>query len=202
MPPAADTGRDPLHQALIDLCYERGFEEVTVAELCDRAGVERAAFAARFRGLEDCFFEVYAAEFARYRRKVETALGGLEPWRDRLRATAYALLRFLAEDERVTHFTVVEVRRSERAVLLMGRGIEELIDLLDEGRTEPGAPAGLTRATAEAVAGGLFNRLYLAVGRGQAFHEDEVVRQAMYVAVLPYLGAQAAAEELHLSAPG
>jgi AcrR family transcriptional regulator len=196
-------GRDPLHEALIDLCFERGFHSLTEADLCHRAGVSTEQFRARCGNLEDCFYEAYAAEFARYRREAAEARDGLADWRSRLRATAYALLRFLADDERVTHFTVVEVRRAgERSALLIGEGIEELIDLLDEGRSQPHAPADLTRATAESVAGGLFNQLYLAVARGAGpTDESEIVPQAMYTAVLPYLGVQAAMEELSISPP-
>jgi AcrR family transcriptional regulator len=195
-PPPA---RDRLQQAMIDLSYERGVEEVTIEMICARAGAGRADFDSRFDDLEDCFHATYAAEFGRYRRLAEAARAGLESWRDRLRATAYALLGYLSEDERVTHFTVVEVRRGgERVQLLLAEGIEELIDLLDEGRAEPGAPASLTRATAESVAGGLFNQLYLAVAQGAPPLQSDVVPEAMYTAVLPYLGVAVAAEELEL----
>jgi AcrR family transcriptional regulator len=194
--------RDPLHWALIELCFERGLDGITVGMLCRRAGTERSAFEDRYTDIEDCFFAAYSAEFSRYRAQAEAARAGIESWRDRLRATAHALLGFLAEDERVTHFTVVEVRRAgERCAILIGQGIEELIDLLDEGRKEPGVSATVTRATAESVAGGLFNQLYLAVGHGQKPEESEVVPQAMYAAVLPYLGPEAAAEELEISPP-
>jgi AcrR family transcriptional regulator len=171
--------------------------------LCERAGVSPAEFHASHADLEDCFFAVYSAEFRRYRRAAEAARAdGGASWRERLRATAYALFRFLAEDERVTHLTVVEVRRAgDRSALLIGEGIEELIDLLDEGRHEPGAPANLTRATAESVAGGLFNRIYVSFGRGEKPDEAGVVPQAMYAAVLPYLGAQAAMAELEIPPP-
>ena len=195
--------REPLHEALIDLCFERGLHSFTEADLCRRAGVSIEQFRSRYETLEDCFYEAYSTEFARYRREAADARDGLGDWRSRLRATAYALLRFLVEDERVTHFTVVEVRRAgDRSALLIGEGIEELIDLLDEGRSQPQAPADLTRATAESVAGGLFNQLYLAVARGAGpTDESEIVPQAMYTAVLPYLGVQVAMEELSIPPP-
>jgi AcrR family transcriptional regulator len=175
---------------------------VSVEALCDRAGVERSRFDSRYAGIEDCFFDAYSVEFNRYRRQAEAARDGLGAWRDRLRATAYALLRFLAEDERVTHFTVVEVRRAgERSALLIGEGIQELIDLLDEGRDQPGAAEGLTRATAESLAGGLFNQLYLAVAQGGSPQESQIGREAMYVVVEPYLGLEAAREELAIDPP-
>ena len=169
--------------------------------LCDRAGIDRTEFDARYEDLDACLYEAYAAEFGRYRREAEEARRKFTEWRERLRATAYVLLRFLSEDERLTHFTVVEARRSASTSILMGEGIGEIIDLLDEGRDQPGAPSNLTRATAESVAGGLFNQLYLAVGHENRLLESEVVPQAMYTAVLPYLGTQAAMEELEISPP-
>jgi AcrR family transcriptional regulator len=194
--------RDPVHQALIDLCFEHGFDLVTVPMLCERVGIERGEFEARFGTLEDLFFDTYASEFGRYRREAEAGRREYSEWRDRLRVTAYILHRFLTEDERLTHFTVIEVRRvGGRSALLMGEGIEEIIDLLDEGRGEPGAPPGLTRATAESVAGGLFNQLYLVVGRENRALASEVIPQAMYTSVLPYLGVARAMEELEIPPP-
>ena len=199
--PDPSSSRDSLHWALIDLCFEHGFDQVTVPMLCSRADLDPAEFEARYRDLDECFHAAYAAEFGRYRREAEEATGKFDEWRERLRATAYVLLRFLSEDERLTHFTVVEARRSASTSILMGEGIEEIIDLLDEGRDQPGAPATLTRATAESVAGGLFNQLYLAVGHENRLLESEVVPQAMYTAVLPYLGTQAAMQELEIRPP-
>jgi AcrR family transcriptional regulator len=194
--------RRRLHHALIDLCFERGLADIDVDVLCARAAVSRPDFDSLYADLEDCFFAVYSAEFERYARQIEAARAGSEAWRDRLRATAYGLLRYLSEDRRLTHFTVVEVRRAgERCARLMGSGIEALTDLLDEGRLEPGAPAGLTRATASSLAGGLFNQLYLAVGDAEYAAEAEIVPGAMYTAVLPYLGPAAAAQELSIPPP-
>ncbi len=195
--------RPRLHQALIDLCFERGFAQVTVADLCCRTGIERAEFERRYADLDDCFFEAYEVEVRRFTRLMAAAGAGQGAWRDRLRATAYALLSFLSEDERLTNFVAVEVRAaSERAQLLFGQGIEPLFDLIDEGRDEPGAPPSLTRSTAEQVGGGIFNQIYGALGQGRSLAPgSRIIPELMYAAVLPYLGADAAREELTLGPP-
>jgi hypothetical protein len=104
-------------------------------------------------------------------------------WRDRLRAATYALHRrcrthpaFPAEEE-----------------------IEELVDLIDEGRAGPEAPASLTRVTAEALGGAIVYELCRA--RRASPPESELVPSLMYVAVLPYVGARAADEELRIPPP-
>ena len=41
--------RDRLSRALIDLCFERGYAELTVEDLCRRAGLQRVDYRARLR---------------------------------------------------------------------------------------------------------------------------------------------------------
>jgi AcrR family transcriptional regulator len=205
-PPSRVSATDavsPFRSALIDLCFERGFGAFTVEALCRRAGVDRATFRRRYTNLEDCFFEVCRGELRRYRRRAATARAGLSEWRARLRVTTYTLYRFLAEDERRRRFTLVDARAAgERSELLLEEEIEVLLDLLDEGRDEPSAPPRLTRATAESLAGGIFNELYLAAAhRGPLPREAELVPEIMFSAVLPYLGPAAAAEELEVPPP-
>jgi AcrR family transcriptional regulator len=195
----------PFRTALIDLCFERGFAAVTVEALCQRADLDRPAFDYRYADLEDCFVQICRRELGRYRRLAAAARAGLGDWRARLRATAYALYRYLDEDERLRRFTIVEVRAAgERPALLIDEEIEQLSDLIDEGRAEPTAPPTLTRATAESLGGGIFNQIYVAAGHPGPMpceEEEEEVPEMMYSAVLPYLGAARAAEELEIPPP-
>ena len=173
--------------------------------LCDRAGIEHGpSSTARYESLEDCFYEAYAAEFARYRRAgrgrraTASPSGATACGRPPTPCSAFSPRTSASPTSRV-----VEVRRAgERSALLIGEGIEELIDLLDEGRAQPGAPADLTRATAESVAGRpLQPALPGGCPRRRAARESEIVPQAMYTAVLPYLGVQVAMEELSIPPP-
>ncbi len=107
----------------------------------------------------------------------------IDDWRTRVRSAVYALYR-------------------RRAALPIGSGFEELADLIDEGRAEPSAPPTLTRATASALAGAIFHELCLDAGRHEALpSESDLVPMLMYSAVLPYAGADSAAEELRIPPP-
>lgn len=191
-----------VHAALIDLCFERGFAAVTVEDLCRRAEVDRSYFDAEWSGLEDCFCTVYGVERERIMGTLADACEGIEDWRVRVRAAAYATLRVLTEDERVTNFVIAEVRSAgERAQRMVGEAIESLFDLLDEGRLERGAgAAAISRDTAVAVGGGIFNQIWLAVGRGEPITEEAVPRM-LHAVILPYLGPEAAMEELQAAPP-
>lgn len=198
--------RERIGKALIDLCFERGFAQVTAEGLCARAEVDRPVFDAQYADLEDCFCQTLEAErddfFAYLDRTV--ALTGSERWADRVRAVAYGLLHYLRADRARTHFLTVELNQAgERATLIWTETIlKPLVDLIDEGRREPGAPTSLTRATAEQVGGGIFAQIYAATGGGERHLPDPpIVPELMYAVVLPYLGSVAAAEELTAPPP-
>lgn len=126
------------------------------------------------------------------------------PWRDRVRTALYALHRFLAADERAAALLLAELAgaAADADPPVAERWTEYLFDLIDEGREEPTAPAGLRRMTAEALGGGICTRLYAAVVRdGRLPDEAEIVPELMYCVVLPYRGRDAAREELEISPP-
>lgn len=194
--------RAPIHDALIDLCVERGFGEVSVEDLCRRTGVGRAEFEASYDGLGDCFTRCFEAELERFHQRLDPIRKGDAPWRERVRNTGYELYELFREDERATRFLVFEVRTGgEAALRLFGSEIEEMVDLIDEGRKCLENPGSLSRSTAEQIAGGYFVQLYAVVLRGPLPPVEEMIPQLMYSAVLPYLGEEAAAEELAMAAP-
>jgi AcrR family transcriptional regulator len=196
--------RAQVDRALIDLCFESGFTGLSVEALCRRAGLDRTAFDRQYTDLEDCFCQMLESERDRFFAYLDRALIGQQRWVDRLRAVAYALLRYLRADERRTHVLTIELYRvGERATLIWSETIaKRLFGLIDEGRFELADPDSLTVTTAVSVGGGIFNQLYPAVGRGSSLPaESEIVPQMMYAAVLPYLGAAAAARELSIPPP-
>lgn len=196
--------RARLHDALLELCFERGFTRIDLDALLRRAGVDHTAFAREFADLEACFLGVFAAEVRRYRRQaalLAPASGG--GWREQVRARVYSLYRFLNADERRARFIIVDSRAAgERTLLFADQLIEELFDLIDGGRRELADPHLLTRATAESIGGGIFNQLYALLGRAATLPpEAEIVPQLLYSIVLPYLGPVAAREELTTPPP-
>jgi AcrR family transcriptional regulator len=194
--------KERIGEALVDLCYERGYQTISLPQLLDRAELAEASFRRHFFDLDDCLFQVHAVAMQRYHDRIHQARAGISCWRERLRASAYALARLVAEDEKLAHFAVVEGRRAgERSQLLLWEAIQDMCDLLDEGRYELDDPESLTRATAESIIGGIFDHLCREVSRRHVVPADEIVPQMMYSMLLPYLGAEAAEEELHSPPP-
>jgi hypothetical protein len=134
--------------------------------------------------------------------RVERAVATQPCWRERIRVTGYVLLEFLREDERVTHLSVIETRRvGGRPEQLLTEAIERLVDLLDEGRAELPDPESLSRATAQALGARIFELICIAVEQDRLTQGEDMIRLLIYEAVRPYLGPDAAAQELNLPRP-
>jgi AcrR family transcriptional regulator len=201
-PPAPPEEREHITEAMLDLSFERGYRNIDLPMLLERAGLDEAAFHRHFEDLEDCFCAVYQEARDGFLARVKDAIADLDSWRDRIRATAYLFLEFFREDERVTYLSVVDVRTAgERPQRLFSEAFTYLMDLLDEGRGELADPDSMSHATAEAVGGGIFGQMYSAVDRGSLDLGEDAIPKLMYAAVLPYLGPDAAAEELDIPPP-
>jgi AcrR family transcriptional regulator len=189
--------RRRIEAAIVDLCFEHGYRETTLEMLLDRAEVGRDAFESHFADLEDCFCQVYEGMRDDLMTRVAASFEHEPTWRDSLRAAAYTMVDWTAEDEKRTKFTVIEVRRAgERAMLLMGQAFEELFDLIDRGRGERSLPGEISRTTAEGIGGTIFTQMYAAYEQGSIEAVRGKIPEMMYMAVRPYLGEEVAAEEL------
>jgi AcrR family transcriptional regulator len=191
-----------LREALLDLCVERGYADLRVEDVLARAGVDAAEFHRRYTDLDAYFTAVLGQAYGEFFERAQEAVAGKADWRDRMRATAYALLRFLRADERVARLAAVEAQHGgEGALRLFVETFNRLVDLIDEASAEAGGPDSPSRATAIGVGGVLFTRLQEAVAEGELGLGEEEIPQLMYAAVFPYFGAEAADEELRIPPP-
>lgn len=189
-----------LRDGLLGLNSERSLLELELPVLLERAGVSEADFRAEFSDLEDCLCSVYRVERDRILAEIAAASEPYSAWRDRVRATAYALWRAVSEDLRLTHFIFVDGRDTgERVKLEVEVAMNVIFDLLDEGRAEPGSHA-TSRATAESIGGSIWNQIAAAVSSGEPMAE-RVVKYMMYAVVMPYLGVEIAEQELEIEPP-
>lgn len=191
-----------LREALLDLCAERGYPNLELPVLLERAGLDQEAFERHYENLDACFSAVLAEVYEEFFDSAQKAVAGERGWRDRMRATAYALLRFLRRDERVARLAAVDAQNAGEAA--QGAFLDtfnRLVDLIDEGSAEASGPDSPSRATALGVGGVVFARIQQAVAEGELGLGEEEIPELMYAAVFPYLGAEAAAEELRIPPP-
>lgn len=147
--------------------------------------------------------EVVRAGTAELFRRLGAAVATEEEWASQLRAVAYALRDFLREDEPRARAMMLEAPHgSAETREIRQRGIEGLVALIDQGRQELEDPEAIPRSAAEIAAGAIYNRIHIGVEAGPSSLDDEMVRELMYTAVMPYLGIEAALAELEAREPG
>src|SRR4051812_30403753 len=189
-------------EALLDLCAERGYKKLKLKDLLERTGMSKAEFGRHYSDLDGCFAAVLGEIYDEFFGRAQAAVEGLVGWRDRMRATAYALLRFLRADERVARLAAVEVQWAGKdSQRLFQETFGRLVELIDEGSEEADGPNSPGLATAIGVGGVVFSRVQEAVSKGELDLGEDEIPELMYAAVFPYLGAEAADEELRIPPP-
>jgi len=194
--------RDRIAEAMIDVACERGYKSTTVAAVVDRAGLDSAVFERHFNGKDECFLWIFDREARRFNEVVLPAHRRGADWRDGLRSGAYEAARFIRDNPREAHFgTVVLFEAGDLAQAHRDALLQQHVELIDSGRQELDDPDSVTRATAEWVIGSVYGLLAKEFVAGDPKDPLAMVPQLMYMAVRPYLGHEAAREELNIPPP-
>jgi AcrR family transcriptional regulator len=188
--------------AMVELVAEQGYKATTVKQLLERAGVRQAAFRRLFAGKRACFLETYEELSERFGEHVFAAFEGEREWRDGLRAAAYAAAAWIGEHPREARYAVIETMAAgEFAVERREATLRRFVDLVDAGRRQLDQPDSVSRAMAEGVVGGIVGMLTKNLRRDARVRAEDFVPDLMFLAVRPYLGHEAAREELSIPPP-
>jgi AcrR family transcriptional regulator len=192
-----DPVRKRIATAMVELAAEHGLDATTVAMVCERAAVGRAGFDRNFSGKEDCFLKVHGEIALEFCQRAGTAYAGPRAWHDRIWAGAWAAMRFLQDDPVRARFLVVAVNGAGgRAQARRDRVLQGLADMIDAGRGELEEPESVSRSTAEMVTGAIYGTILTKVSGGAIERGEEFLSELVYMAMMPYLGARAAEDEL------
>jgi AcrR family transcriptional regulator len=200
---AASPERARIREAMMETVVESGHDGATAAAVSERAGVDLATFERHFSDVADCRMQIYLANLAEYDRTVSPVAAAPAPWRDRMRAVAYATARYIRDRPLETRFDMVQMLvGGELAAAHRDHYVKWLVDLIDAGRQELDDPDSIGRGVAEGVFGSIHESIArdLQAGAGTRAAED-FVPDLMYIAVRPYLGHEAAREELTIPPP-
>lgn len=194
---AGDPVRGQISRAMVELAGERGLGPTTVAMICERAAVGRAAFERSFGGKEDCFVQVHEEIARELCGSVRTAYEGRRAWHDRIWAAALAAMRFLRADALRARFLLVAVDGAgTRAQACRDRFLGGLAELIDAGRAELDESDLATHSTAEMVTGAIYGSLTTQIRAGAIERGEDFLPELVYLATMPYLGVRAAEDDL------
>jgi len=185
-------------QGMLEAVGTQGYERTTVQDAIAAAGVYRQAFYDSFQGKEDCYLQALEAGSAWIELAMREAATGETTWRGQLRGALTGLLRFLDRQPAMGRALFVEVHAAgPLAVQKRTEAMERAAVAMDLAREESdnGAPA----ISAEAVAAGILAVLHSRLAANQTSGFSRLLPELMYLAVLPYFGADVASVEMRLS---
>jgi AcrR family transcriptional regulator len=182
---------------MLEAVGEHGYEQTTVQAAITNAGLYRQAFYDNFEDKEDCYLQALDAGSAWIELAMRQAAADESTWRGRLRSALGGLLSYLDQQPEVGRALLVEVHAAgAAAVEKRTEAMERAAEMIDLARAESenAAPA----ISAEAVVAGILAVLHtrLAARRTESF--APLLPELMYLAVLPYFGADAAATEMRV----
>jgi AcrR family transcriptional regulator len=110
------TQRERMLDAVIDTVAEKGFAEMTVADVVARAGVSRRTFYEQFTDKLDCFLAAYEERAAELERVVAAAVAAAAPG-ERLRAGLQTYLEHLAANPTAARVLTIDIYGAGPAAL-------------------------------------------------------------------------------------
>ena len=195
MAPDPDSIR--IREALVELIAEHGLEATSLPMVAERAGLSSAELDRRYRTFQDCLDDAWEQISTDFMKGLGASNAGPAPWRDRLRASAYFVLRYFQQDVARANFFAISMRSGrDLTQARIYRIIELGVELVDGARQELPDPESVPRSRAEGVVGAIHEAVLAAARKGDPQLGAELLPQLMYIAVMPYLGLDAAQEEL------
>lgn len=194
--------RSRIRAAVRSLVLAEGCDGLTMEKIAERAGLAEEELQRHCGSPEECLLDTYLSFTLEFDRQVFAAFEDGDGWRPALRAAAYAAARFIEENPREMRFAAIGLLEGGPMIQAhRARHLQRLADLIDRGRQELDDPTSLGRSVAEAAIGSINALLVKELQSSCEKRAADYVPEMMYVAVRPYLGHEAAREELTLPRP-
>jgi AcrR family transcriptional regulator len=185
--------RERIFDAIANLTAARGYPALGLDEVATEAAVSLQTFYAHFAGKEEAFIATYETGHARSMAVVNQTLARQTSWIGAVRAGAAALLELLACEPSYAHLACVDVMIAYPHMAQRAHEANDFYAGLLDLRTAPDAPSLLPApVVGEAIVGGVFELLHDYVLRGQSRQLPELADHVVYIALAPFMGAEAA----------
>jgi AcrR family transcriptional regulator len=186
--------RERILDALALLSLEKGYPNIKVDEIAQRASVSLEAFYEHFTDKQDAFLVAYEIGHGKSLALVEQAADSATDWPRSVRAAITTLLEFLSSEPAFAHMALVDAliatpRTADRA----NKGILRYCELLAPGFEETTGSERPPELTIEAIAGGIFELCLAYTAQGHTQQLTELTPYVVYLALAPFIGAEDAA---------
>jgi len=176
--------RSRLILAMVAAATERGYAEVTVADVVRHAHVSKRTFYEHFPDKESCFLAAYLAVAAELLARIATAAAQETHVEERIVVGARAYFSALEERPQLTRTFLSDIHAAGPKALELRRRIHQqfadtLRHLVDSERVHLPNVRPLSREMATAIVGGINELILLAIEEGRAERLNEVADAAI-----------------------
>jgi len=196
---AVRSERERMLEAMVRVAAAKGYEATTAADVVEAAGVSRETFESTFVGKEGCFLEAYDAVIDVLVAHVSTAFESTvgQPWPDRIIAALRALVDLLATEHDIARMAMVEVTAVGEDARIRYRGaLGRFTYFLEEGRSASSQGDELPADTARFAIGGATSMIFDEIRAGRGPELRRVLPDLVFAVLMPYLGPEAAEDEM------
>jgi AcrR family transcriptional regulator len=189
--------RNRLLAATLVALQEVGYQQLTVAHIIRHARVSRKTFYDAFDDRESCVLAVFKEAVDHTSAVAREGYSSESSWRECTRAALTRLLMFMDAEPALARLCVVDTVAGGDAVVKYRRArLEDIVRVIDRGRdVSPDPPHDVA---SEAVLGAVLAVLHNRIVAGDTQQPLlTLLGPLMSMIVLPFLGARAAAAELH-----
>jgi AcrR family transcriptional regulator len=182
----------------------KGYPATTIADIVAAAGTSRGVFYGQFQNKQEAFLAAQTVALQQGLTIASAAFFTGRGWPEQVWNGLDALFGYLAGVPDLTHLMLIEPYSAGRAA--MDRIVDTMRTLslfLEEGYHRGSRAERLPRTCSDAIAGAIHELLYDAAERDRVRELRELLPQAVYVALGPFLGpvaARKAVDELALAA--
>jgi AcrR family transcriptional regulator len=191
--------------AMVRVAAVEGYEATTLEEVLEAASVGRDAFDRMFPSKEACFLEAYDGIIDVLVTHVSAAFESTvgQPWPDRVYAALRALVDLLSREAAIAHMAMVEITAvGEDARIRYRAALGRFTYFLEEGRTFSPRGEELPADTASFAIGGATSMIFDEVRAGRGDELQRLLPDLIYAVLMPYIGGEAAEEEMRRVARG
>ena len=197
--------RERLLEAMLRVSAAKGYEATTVADVVEVAGLSRETFDEMFEDKAACFLEAYDAVFDVLVAHVGSAFEGTagDPWPERIAAALTALVELLAVEAGIARMAMVEVTAAgDEARARYRAALARFTPFLEEGREYSQQGEDLPADTARFAIGGATSMIFDEIRAGRGPELKRILPDLVFAVLMPYLGPEAAEDEMRRVARG
>jgi AcrR family transcriptional regulator len=191
------TPRERLIASAVELVSERGFEEVSGADIAERAGVPASDLVDQFGGKDGAVAAGIDAAAERLLASVEACYRGEENWADGVRAGLAVTLHALAANPELVRAATVHLPGTGiDAVEHLQQIVDRFLRFLDAGRANSAHAHELPPETALMALGGAEAIVLDEIVTDRTEQLPDLLPEILFALLVPYLGPELAAENM------